>query len=121
MGLRTGAFATIWSVENKGNFSNVRVSTSKKNKTTGAYEQDFSGYLRFIGEAHRNVASLKEKDRIKIGEFEVTTNYDAAKKITYTNYAVFTFENQNGDTAAPAAKKQPKPDVELPQNEDDPF
>lgn len=121
MGLKTGAFAKIWAIENKGNYSDARVSISKKNKTTGAYEQDFSGFLRFIGNAHSKATSLKEGDRIKIGDFEVTTTYDAAKKITYTNYALFSFETENGEVAAPVAKKQPKPDVELPQNEDDPF
>ena len=121
MGLRTGAYATIWSVEDRGKFSNVRVSTSKKNKATGTYEQDFSGYIRFIGDAHSNAATLKEKDRIKIGEFEVTTTYDASKKITYTNYALFSFDLQNGVDAAPPAKKQPKPSVDLPNTEDDPF
>lgn len=120
MGLRTGAYATIWSVENKGNFSNVRVSISKKNRSTGAYEQDFSGYIRFIGEAHKNASTLNERDRIKVGEFEVTTNYDANRKTTYTNYALFSFELPDG---SPKSAPQPlqKYDADLPDTEEDPF
>lgn len=96
MGFRTGAYATVWEVkQGKGNYSDVRMSTSKKNKQTDQYETDFSGFVRFIGTAHQNASNLKERDRIKIGDCEVTNHYDKEKKITYTNYAVFSFENAN--------------------------
>lgn len=100
MGFRNGAYATIWEVKaGKGNYSDVRLSTSKKNKQTEQYETDFSGFVRFIGTAHQNAGSLKEKDRIRIGDCEVTNSYDKEKKVTYTNFAVFSFENANGNNA----------------------
>lgn len=99
MGFRNGAYATIWEVKaGKGNYSDVRLSISKKNKQTDQYETDFSGFVRFIGTAHQNVGSLKEKDRIKIGDCEVTNSYDKEKKVTYTNFAVFSFEDANGNS-----------------------
>ena len=96
MGFRTGAYATIWQVkQGKGNYTDVRLSISKKNRQTNEYEQDFSGFVRFIGTAHQKAGLLKEKDRIKIGDCEVTNSYDKEKNITYTNFAVFSFEDAN--------------------------
>ena len=106
MGLRNGAFATVWEVKKgNGNYSDVRISTSRKNKQTDQYETDFSGFVRFIGTAHQNASSLKEKDRIKIGDCEVTNSYDKEKKVTYTNFAVFSFEDASGN-GAPANNNQ---------------
>lgn len=97
MGFRTGAYATIWEVkQGKGNYSDVRLSISKKNKQTNEYETDFSGFVRFVGTAHQSAGKLKEKDRIKLGDCEVTNSYDKEKKVTYTNFAVFSFEDANG-------------------------
>lgn len=96
MGFRTGAYATIWEVKNgNGNYTDVRLSISKKNKQTNEYETDFSGFVRFIGTAHQKATSLKERDRIKIGDCEVTNNYNKEKNVTYTNFAVFSFEDAN--------------------------
>lgn len=100
MGFRTGAYATIWEVKpGNGNYTDVRLSISKKNRQTDQYEQDFSGYVRFIGTAHQNASTLSEKDRIKIGDCEVTNNYNKEKKVTYTNFAVFSFENANDNSS----------------------
>ena len=97
MGFRSNGYCTVWEVKaGKGNYSDVRINTSKKNKQTDQYETDFSGWVRFIGDAHKNASGLKEKDRIKIGDCEVTNSYDKEKKVTYTNYAVFNFEMADG-------------------------
>lgn len=99
MGFKSNGYCTVWEVKaGKGNYSDVRINTSKKNKQTDQYETDFSGWVRFIGDAHKNASGLKEKDRIKIGDCEVTNSYDKEKKVTYTNYAVFNFEMADGST-----------------------
>lgn len=101
MGFRNGAFCTIWEVkEGKGNYSDVRISISKKNKQTNEYETDFNGFVRFIGDASKKVKSYKEKDRVKLGDCEVTNHYDKEKKITYTNFAVFSFEDPESNGAS---------------------
>ena len=103
MGFRTGAYAKIWEVKRgTGNYTDVRLSISKKNKQTEQYEQDFSGYVRLIGTAHQKAASLNEGDRIKIGDCEATNSYDKEKKVTYTNFAIFSYEDANGDNSSNA-------------------
>lgn len=93
MGFRNSAYATVWSVEpGKGNFTKVRINCSRKNKDTGNYEQDFSGFCMFIGTAHAKASRLKERDRIKLLEVDVTTTYDKESRREYVNYKVFDFD-----------------------------
>ncbi len=112
MGFRKDAYASCWSIEEgRGNTLKVRLSTSRKNKD-GEYEQDFSGFCTFIGTAKAKAEKLKPKDRIKLGDVDVTTWYNKDKGVEYITYKVFDFEmaNASGD-AAPAAetKKTAKP------------
>lgn len=96
MGLHNGAFAKVWKVEQgKGRFTNVRLSISKKQQD-GTYAQDFSGFCMFIGNAHAKAAMLKGDERIKLGEIDVSNNYDKAKGKEYINYKVFDFEFADG-------------------------
>lgn len=100
MGFRQGGYMTVWSAEpsKSGSTTRVRLSSSRKNKKTDEYEQDFSGFCTFIGQAHEMAARLKEKDRIKILECDVGTTYDKEKKVEYVNYKVFGFEMADGST-----------------------
>lgn len=107
MGFRKDSYATVWEVKKgNGNYTDVRLSTSRKNKQTDAYETDFSGFVRFVGTAHQNAGNLKERDRIKIGDCEVTNSYNKEKNVTYTNYAVFSFENANSGNSGQAKPTQ---------------
>ena len=54
MGFHTGAYATIWSVEDKGNYTKVNLSVSQKNKNTGEYDTKFSYFVNFVGVSHAN-------------------------------------------------------------------
>lgn len=85
MGFRTGAYAKVWEVTPMSDTSTkVRMSISRKNKQSGEYEQDFSGFVLAIGTAAaKKAASLKEGNRIKLGDVDVTTKYDKEKKVTY--------------------------------------
>lgn len=78
MGFRTGAYAKVWEVKPFSDTSvKLRLSVSRKNKQTGEYEQDFSGYVNAVGTAAaKKAACLKEGDRIKLGDVDVTTKYD---------------------------------------------
>lgn len=97
MGFRTDSYATIWSVDAVSDTkTRARISISRKNRQTGEYEVDFSGFVDFIGTAAaKKAACLKEKDRIKLGDVDVTNNYVKEKNITYTNFKVFSFETQD--------------------------
>ena len=106
-GFRQNSYATIWSVEpGKGNFTNVRLSISRKNKETGQYEDEFSGFCMFIGEARAKAEHLKERDRIRLGDIDVTRRYDKEKQKEYYTFKVFSFEmadapNGGGSAQAP--------------------
>ena len=98
MGFRTGAFAKVWEVTPMSDTSTkVRMSVSRRNKQTGEYEQDFSGFVLCIGTAAaRNAAKLKEGSRIKIGDCDVTTKYDPQKKITYAGHREYQRDGGHG-------------------------
>lgn len=92
MGFHNGAYATAWDVKpGKGNWQDVKLTISRKNKD-GQYEQDFSGFCAFMGQANAKASRLKPKDRIKLGDTDVSTFYQKEKKVTYTNFKVFDFE-----------------------------
>lgn len=122
MGFGNNHYASVWSVEpgHTGNITRVRLSTSRKNKQTGEYEQDFSGYCTFIGEANKLAAGLKPKDRIRLLECDVSTKYDKVKKAEYVDYKVFGFEMAGGGKSATSA---PMPNVDSGEieAEDCPF
>lgn len=120
MGFRTGAFAKIWEVKPFSDTSvRLRLSVSRKNKQTGEYEQDFSGFVDAVGTAAaKKAASLKEGDRIKIGDVDVTTKYNSDKKITYTNYKMFSFEMDNDAAPAKSDNAEPQPSVDSGEVDD---
>lgn len=109
MGFRTGAYAKVWEITPMSDTSTkVRLSVSRKNKQTNEYEQDFSGFVLAIGTAAAKKAScLKQGDRIKLGDVDVATKYDKDKKITYTNYKMFSFETDEGETGNRSTEPQP--------------
>ena len=92
MAFRNDAYATLWEHKSgNGNYHEGRISTSKKRN--GKYEDDFSGYVRFIGDAKIKAEKLSNKRyRIKINSCEVTNRYDREKKQEYFNFAIFDFE-----------------------------
>ena len=98
MGFRKDNWATVWSVENGfGDTMKVRLSTSRKNKKTEEFEQDFSGFCTFIGTAKVKAEKLKPKDRIKLGDVDVSTYYNKEKGVEYTTFKVFDFEPHSSD------------------------
>lgn len=104
----------MWSVEQgKGNFTNVRLSISRKNKDTDQYEDEFSGFCMFIGEARAKAERLKERDRIKLGDVDVTRRYDKERQKEYYTFKVFSFEMADapgsGGQAAPQQRVTSNP------------
>jgi single-strand DNA-binding protein len=109
MGFRQDAYAKVWNVEDKGNYSVVELSTSKKDKQTNEYKTDFSSkFVRFIGTAHSQVKGLDKGASIKLGNCEVTNSYNKETKTSYTNFLVFSFELPNGNTSRATTNSQPQ-------------
>ena len=111
-----GGFARIWSIEDKGNYSVAKISTSKKRKDGDGYETDFQdGFVRLIGSAHEKSKTLSVTEKgvaIQITSCEVTTPYNAETKTGYTNYAIFAFNipegNDNSSTTKGGKKSSAK-------------
>lgn len=115
MGFRNGAYATVWEIKpGHGNYTDVRLSVSRKDQATGEYSNDFSGFCMFIGNARAKAESLRERDRIQLKDVDVSNVYDKERQRGYTNFKVFDFDraesnhNQGGasssrNSASPAA------------------
>lgn len=107
MGFGQGKFCKIWKLEDKGNYHVAEMSTSKKNKGTNEYENDWSNkFVRLVGTAHQQIKSIDTSKTVKIGSCEVTNKYDKEKNTTYTNYTIFNFEDtQENSRPAPSQAK----------------
>lgn len=116
MGFRTGAWAKIWSVEPKRDtVTSCRASVAKKNKDTGLYEQEWGGFISFLGTAAAaKAAKLKPEDSIKLGDIDVLNTYDKEGKIMYVNYNCYSFKTNNevdGDGRPATQQQTPEVDV----------
>ena len=123
MGFRKDAYATIWSVEPKSDtLTKGRISINRKSKQTGEYEQDFGGFVDFIGTAAAHAAaSLKEKDRIRLGDVDVTNKYNKENGVTYTNFKVFSFEMMNKSQTSDTSPEHSVDDGEVDNSNELPF
>jgi hypothetical protein len=57
-------YVTIWEVENKGNYSLVKMSSSRKDKDSGEYKNSNWSFIRFVGDAHKKAGLLEKQTRI---------------------------------------------------------
>lgn len=108
MGFKNGAYAKVWEVvppqEGKKTYR-VRLSISRKDKLSGEYEQDFSGYVSFIGKA---AALAKEKltkgSRVKLLETDVASAYNKEKKEAAYYFKVFDAELADSGSTSPTTE-----------------
>ena len=126
MAFQDGSYAKVWEVKRNTNYTDVRLSTSKKRKDTGEYETDFSGFVRFIGKAHQDAANLNDGDRIKLGSVSATRTYNKMENKNYTNFQCYSYSvegvNQTQNTAAAQPQRQPEvPNIPEGVDEELPF
>lgn len=113
MGFRVDAYAKVWEVNDKGNYSEARISISKKNKLTNEYETDFQSRVRLVGQAHN--CRVRANDRIKIKACDVSTRYNKETKVTYTNFVIFELETDDEQPKAISMEDLPTvTDSDLP-------
>lgn len=107
-----GSFAKVWKVEKvEGkNYYVAEMSTGKKGDD-GKYVNDWrDGKVRLVGDAAKKAATINVGDSVKIGRCGVTNSYDKEKKVMYTNYTIFNFEDNNQNSSRPATSaKQSSP------------
>jgi len=123
MGFHNGAYATVWSVEDKGNFTKVQMSTSSKNRETGEYETDWNDFASFVGGAHKLAKSigLKKQDRIKIVGGDEKNRFDKESKRKYYNHVVFEFEPVNNGNGGGKTETASSVSTSAGGTEEDPF
>lgn len=91
-----GSYAKIWEIKRKEDkFTDIRISTSKKDRETGKYSQDFGGFVRMVGQAHTAMDHLEENDSFKIIRCGVENSYNKEKKTTYNNFVIFEVETDD--------------------------
>jgi len=114
MGFRTGAYAKIWGVTPLSDTSTkLQLSISRKDKRTGEYVTDFSGFVMCVGTAAASKAvGLTDSSRIKLGDCDVSTVYkkDGDKKTVYTNFKLFSFEEVENNSDQ--SNTEPEHDVD---------
>jgi hypothetical protein len=114
-------WATVWEVEDKGNYSEVKFSTSRKDKKSGEYINSSWAFTRFVGDAHKKASDLNRGDKIKLKGAGISREpyMKDGEKLWPKNpsIVVFNFEFA-GDKAAKNSKSS---DEEEPSAEQFPF
>lgn len=102
------SYAKIWEIKNiSDNYSDVRISTSKKDKDSGEYSQDFGDTVRLVGQAHEQMKYMSEGDKFKILRCGVTNKWDKEKKRMYVNYVIFEVEFEDPAEFPKASDENP--------------
>ena len=112
-------YATVWSIENKGNFVNGRISTSEKDRQNEGKWINSNWFCRFVGKCKDDSLQLPERAKIKILSGKVTnvTIDNGHEKKTYLNVVIFDFEivehsTSGNNTFHPETTKGFTPQVE---------
>lgn len=102
MGFQKGTFCSVWEVKESksGKYTDVKLSHSQKDKTTGEYKTDFSAYVAFIGAAHNKAKKLNVKDRIVIENCDVEAVWDKEAGKMNVRFKVFDFNMADGSSGS---------------------
>ena len=123
-------YATVFNVEDKGNYVKARISTSRKDQN-GEYVNSYWNAM-FLGKCVSEAKGLKDKDRIHITSAGVANESfkdSEGNNRYYTNVKVFDFENNNNKDSKPSSNsskpakssKKPKKKAEEANDDDVPF
>lgn len=118
---------TIWQIEDKGKFSLIRMSSARKDKTSGEYKNSNWSFVRFVGKAHEKIATdgLKRQDRIVLKgaaiSLEDYVDDNGEKKYPqHPTLTVFNWEHLASETT-PGMDAPPKMSDSSSDSEDIPF
>lgn len=100
-------YATVWQVEDKGNYLGGRISTSEKDQN-GEYVNS-NWFVAFFGKAKEKAVGVSERTRIKILSGKVTNvmKGEGENKKSYLNVAIFDFEFSDATPNSSPPKQQP--------------
>lgn len=141
MAFRNGCYASIWGCypNESGKATGVRISISKKNKTTQLYETDFTGFVTFIGEANTKIQKYvgrqlgedrKPLARIRLDEVSATRRerpgqegVPARDKVYTDSFQCYTFTDEDeladGNTSTPTQQSRSVFDPSIPDDAGD--
>lgn len=104
LNIADGQHVIVWEVEDKGNYSLVKMGTSRKDKRDGSYKNSNWSFVRFVGKAHEKAKKLSEKDRILLKgatiSLEPYMDGDEKKWPKNPQITVFNFEMNDGEVSA---------------------
>lgn len=86
-------YATVWSIENKGNFVQGRISTSEKDTKNQGKWINSNWFCKFSMKCKDLALTLHEKSKIIMsGKVTTYTTGEEGNKKTYTNVTIFDFK-----------------------------
>lgn len=115
MGFGNGKYATVWQVKPYSDrMTKAKFTCSIKDKNTGEFKKTFAGYGIFAGVAAASkAAGLKEGERIRLKDIDVTSNDN--EKYPY-NFVVYDFEVVES-YKSPTPSNDPEPPAGLDDGE----
>ena len=66
LNIRENQRVRIFKVEDMGNYSQVKMSSWRKDKRDDTYKYSNWSFVRFVGRAHEKAGDLKEGDKIEL-------------------------------------------------------
>ena len=108
MGFKNGAYATVWEVRPVSDtHTKLKLNTRRKMRDSDEYETDFSGFVECYGmETAAKAAQLHERDKIQLGDCDVTNRYDREAQREYVTFKLFSFE-KTGRSTGPVDHGEP--------------
>ena len=114
-------YVKIWKIEPKGKYTEIRMSSSEKDKD-GNYINSNWSFVRCVGKAHNQIAKMQEGDRAEIKSAKISnetyTDKEGNKK---TGFRFVVFEFADSDGSEPTETKQTKAKLDPEDEEKVPF
>ena len=111
----------VWKIEKKGKYALVRMSSTRKEKSTGEYKNSGWSFVRFVGRAFEKIDQLEEKMDIVLKGAVVSLEpytdkngdiqYPKNPQIAVFNWEVFEYDDSSSGA----------PSVEVSTEEDEPM
>lgn len=111
----TKSYAKVWEIEDKGNYIQAKIGSSRKDKRDGSYINS-NWYVRFVGSCKDLAKDLQKGDRIVIKNAIVENVYSKEHNRSYLNVTVFDFEVDSQTSTPGFDDVDDFPDDDLPFN-----
>ena len=83
MGFKNNAYAKVWKVNmQEGRNPSAQITITRKNKQTGEYITEFSGFVDCLFDAKDKITGVAEGARIKILSCDINNTYNKDTKET---------------------------------------